>query len=173
MQLSNQKSWLFAFCLTALFASWDFTDRIMIPTQVMSSNTELDMSYVFSEKNTMGQSDAEILNLYTGFDKPISSNSNTTTVKPSKNSGMTAEQMKSQQGRLDKFFIGDYTYVLSGVFYEQSRFAVLLQTNIKTNKVKEIKVYQGENIGEYHINDISEQRIVFSEHDRTVELSIF
>ncbi|ABV37625.1 hypothetical protein Ssed_3021 [Shewanella sediminis HAW-EB3] len=173
MQLSNQKSWAIAACITALVVSWDFSNRIMISNHSKVSNTELDMSYIALSQASSDNTDDKIIGLYAEYDKPVAPVTPASDILETKKSGMTAEQMKNQEGRLDKFFIGDYTYVLSGVFFEKSRFAVLLQTSIKTNKVKEIKVSQGENIGEYLVDNISEKRIVFSEQDRKVELSIF
>lgn len=151
---------------------WDFSERILLSSDGSVNKSVLDSSFLVTSKKTNNEN-TQVLEMYNAFDVPEPQKEKKSTEQVAKKIGLTDEQMRNQKGKLNKFFVGDFNYILSGVFFDQARFAVLLQTNIKTNKVEEIKLLQGDLVGEYLVKQISENKIVFTESDRKIELSIF
>jgi hypothetical protein len=87
--------------------------------------------------------------------------------------GMSRDEQALQQGRLDKLFIGDDMYQLTGIFGEPEYFAVLMKTNVRTGASEEIKLVHDKQLGDYMITQLEKGHVQFSLEERHIQLVMF
>ncbi|MGI2000021.1 hypothetical protein [Shewanella frigidimarina] len=168
---SKQQAWLLIGGLFIIVLIWDIWARLFVPSVVHSGKQE-QHNIVSAQHSQLDQQTQQAINkLYANFDVPEPEITPTADVKPKL--GMSLEEQQAQNGKLDKLFIDDNQYLLSGVFWDKQYFAVLLKIDVNTNTPEEIKVAQGQVFGSYTIEHITKQQITFVNGARTISLSMF
>jgi hypothetical protein len=163
--------WLLTGSLFVLVIFTDIYVRLAITEKgYIKPNKTFENKY--NQNNTVTKTELDgVLSTYADYDveKKL--------VKPSKKKvvkkGISLEEQNKQQGKLEKFFIGDKKYILSGVFYEQQYFAVLIETDLNTKKVKELKVFPGQVLSPYKVGEITKHSIEFLFKEKIIKLVIF
>ena len=168
---SKQQAWLLIGGLLVIILMWDIYVRLYVPSVVYSSKQE-QHNIVSAQHSLLDQQTQQAINkLYANFDVPEPEFTPDSDNKPKL--GMSLEEQQAQNGKLDKLFIDDNQYLLSGVFWDKQYFAVLLKIGVNTNTPEEIKVAQGQVFGSYTIERITKQQITFVNGARTITLSMF
>lgn len=179
MQLTNRlkgNRWAFVIIPAMLLLLWDFSGRLYIGSGTSSGQDALPklpeaLSLVVSK-----QTQDDILALYASYDLPelIASKAEEAIEEPKPSiQGLSEEEQLAQNGLLDSFFTGDNKVHLSGIFWDQQYFAVLVQTNVKSDEVTELRLKLEQQLGHYVISDISKNRVEFTREDKTITLRMF
>ncbi len=170
----KQKAWLLIGALFVIILFWDILARLNVSSEAYSSKHELQ-GIVTAQHSLLDKHTQETINkLYANFDLPepeVMPEADKKQDKPKP--GMSEEEQLAQQGELDKLFIDDNSYQLSGIFWDKQYFAVLIKTDVNTATPEEIKVAQGQAFGSYIIESIAKQQITFVNGERTITLSMF
>ncbi|WP_076411003.1 hypothetical protein [Shewanella sp. UCD-KL12] len=170
----KQVAWLSMGLLFLLILMWDGASRLYVGSDDVSSQNETQA--ILNADNTLldQQVLAKVNQLYANYDlpEPEQEIDNTNVVNKPK-PGMSEAEQLAQQGRLDKLFIDDNEYRLSGIFWDKQYFAVLIKTDVKTSESEELRVAQQQMMGSYTIQTISQARIEFVNGERTIILSMF
>jgi len=172
MQQYRKLIWLSVSFILLLIFIWDFSERIDGNSTLRTTMADFEV-VEYSENKTFDDTQREkILGLYTTYDiskrkTPVEQAS------INKKVGLTPEEQKNQHGKLNEFYIGDYTYSLLGIFQESHSFAVLAQKNIITNENKEIVVVLHQYLAPYKVTKITDAIIEFTLDQQRIELSLF
>lgn len=179
MQLINRLKgnlWALVIIPVVLLLLWDFSARLYIGSGASSGQEALpelpeSLSLVVS-KQTQGA----ILALYANYDlpEPINPKVEEAPKEPSPSiQGLSQEEQMAQNGLLYSFFTGDNKVHLSGIFWDREYFAVLIQTNVKSGEVTELRLKLKQEIGYYVISKITKNRVEFARDSNTITLQMF
>nr|BBG82694.1 hypothetical protein [Shewanella sp.] len=170
---SKQQAWLLIGGLLVIILMWDIYARLNVPSVVYSTKQE-QHNIVSAQHSLLDQQAQQAINkLYANFDVPEPEVTPDADADNKPKLGMSLEEQQAQNGKLDKLFIDDNQYLLSGVFWDKQYFAVLLKIDVNTNTPEEIKVAKGQVFGSYTIECIAKQQITFVNGARTITLSMF
>lgn len=168
---SKYHAWLLIGGLFSMMLIWDVWARLNVASVAYASKQE-QHNMVSTQHSLLDKQTQQAINkLYANFDVPEPEVTSDVVDKPKL--GMSLEEQQAQNGKLDKLFIDDNQYLLSGVFWDKQYFAVLLKIDVNTNTPEEIKVAQGQVFSGYTIEHISKQHITFVNGARTITLSMF
>jgi hypothetical protein len=171
---NKQQAWLLIGGLLVIILIWDVWARLNVPSVAYSSKNE-QHNIVSAQHSQLDKQTQQAINkLYANFDVPepeVIADADNQANKPKL--GMSLEEQQAQNGKLNRLFIDDNQYQLSGVFWDKQYFAVLLKVDVNTNTPEEIKVTQGQVYGGYTIEHIAKQQITFVNGARTVTLNMF
>lgn len=175
MQLTNGNTglrlWLTTGLLFCFILVTDVAQRLHVPSVTVENKALIKDIPKKTESRLSEQELSNILSLFAHYDRP---EPEVSLAKQDKlKQGMSAQEQSKQNGRLDKFYIDDSMYQLSGIFSEDNYFAILNQKGLSSGTDNEIKLKYGELLGDYEVIEISKTQIRFKLGQRIVELSMF
>jgi hypothetical protein len=157
--------------LFILFSVTDVLTRLSVSENEFQKDSKATEQRSDSSNHSKKVLFDDVIELYLAYD--VEKKITPPKKKLAEKKGISLEQQNNQQGDLANFFIEDKKYILSGVFYEKQYFAVLLETNLNTNKVIEVKVIPGQILSPYKVGKITKHSIEFLYEDKTIKLMIF
>jgi hypothetical protein len=176
MPLTDKSIWAVSVLVVALLCFLDMSTRLS--QQVTNEEKVFKLNDDLNTRQSSFDSTkaAMIMALFDSYDvvEKITASVLPPPTKPVKK-GLSAEEQNNQQGKLNKFYVGDYTYTLLGLFKDTERFAVLAQENINSSIVKEIRVTLAHDLMPYKVSKINESVVEFTlvSAQKTVVLSLF
>lgn len=170
----KQLAWFAMGLLFLLVLLWDGASRLHVASENVSNQQETQGIVNVDNAMLDQQTLARVNQLYANYDLPEPEQKMEDATAANKpDLGMSTAEQLAQQGRLDKLFIDDNEYRLSGIFWDKQYFAVLIKTHVNTSEAEEIRVAQQHEMGDYTIDAISKARIEFVNGNRTIILSMF
>lgn len=176
MPLTNKTIWTASIFTIALMCVWDMSTRLNRQISVEEKVFAINEDVVANTSLFDAAQAAEISALYDGYDviAKAPAKDPQAAQKPKK-IGLSQAEQNNQQGNLDKFYIGEHTYILLGLFEDKERFAVLAQQNITTKLSKEIRVTLGYDLAPYKVTKINDSMVEFTlvSASKSIVLSLF
>lgn len=172
--LLNNRWTQVALILPLLVCSADFVNRYDVTSDERASKAFEPLPAGSSYSPLTQKTYEDIVSGFADYDRPVEKvTSKKKPVKEKPNPNLSKEFQNAQNGKLDRVFIGDYSYRPLGVFSEHSHFALLERRHLKNGKVKRIKVVELQKIANYQVTKIELNQITIVAEQRTIVLKLF
>lgn len=176
--MNNHKVIIATLAIILMLSLLDFNSRLL----VSSADSKMNNQEIDSNENAVqilsNEKVQELTTLLAEFDVKKVAQKPKETVKAKvitpKITLMSKAEQEKQSGNLSDLFHGEDKYELIATFNDSiKKFALIQKTHLMTNKTTTIKLYQGEDLVGYQLQNVGFEELLFVKEHRKINLKLF